>query len=169
MRLLAIDQGSKHAGFYDGETPTAVDLEENLPRHHRMMNFKKALEEYLKDAMENDGEPFDVVAYETPFNRGLDATRCGWGLAGIIEALATEYGAAVVDVRNTDLKQWAGVKVGRGAKGANESKFDMNKSPMIAKAEEFTLWSWTNLNDHVADAIVLYHYVLENARVTNGE
>lgn len=164
MRLLAIDQGSKHAGFYDGTTPTPIELNPDLIRHERMLEFKKALEGFL-----GSEEPFDAVAYETPFNRGLDATRCGWGLAGIIEAVATEYGAAVVDVPNTTLKAWVGIHVGRGAKGANESKFDVNKAPMIVKAEELTLWQFPDLNEHVADAIVLYHYVLERVEISNGK
>lgn len=165
MRLLAIDQGSKHAGFYDGVTPTPIELNPDLIRHERMFEFKKALVGFLEAAE----QPFDVVAYETPFNRGPDATRCGWGLAGIIEAIATEYGAAVVDIPNTTLKSWAGIHIGRGAKGANESKFDINKAPMIIKAEELTLWEFPDLNEHQADAIVLWHYVHEKMEMERGD
>jgi Holliday junction resolvasome RuvABC endonuclease subunit len=49
----------------------------------------------------------ELIVYEQPFARGAAATRCLWGIAGIIEALAHNAGAACLCITPSEIKKWA--------------------------------------------------------------
>lgn len=89
----------------------------------------------------------DVVVYETPFARGRDATRSLWGMAGVLEARATEMGLPVVDVAVSTIKKHA---TGRG---------DAPKSTMIDAARRR---GYGGNDEHEADAFCLLKYAEEN-------
>ncbi len=145
MKLIAIDLG-KYSGFYNGEEAHTEFLGDPPKKHAgafrtvRFGRFHRFLDEYFLTQ-----QP-DVVAYERPFSRGLDATRSGWGYAGIIEAMADQYGAASLDPTNQTIRKWA---TGTGKKQGS-------KSPMIARAKELC---GLDLDEHSADAVCMWHYV----------
>lgn len=90
----------------------------------------------------------DLVVYETPFARGRDATRCGWGSAGVIEAAASLAGLPVIDVAVATIKKFA-TRDGRASK-------DM----MIRAAQRL---GYQGSNEHEADAFWLLKYAEQNA------
>ncbi len=151
MKLIAIDIG-KYTGFYNGITAHTEFLGEKPKgyhgpfRHQRFEKFLNFLTGYLLV------EAPDIVCYERPFGRGFDATRSGWGYAGIIEAVATDLGAAVLDPHNGTVRKWA---TGSGKKAGS-------KEPMVAKAKELT---GLDLDEHSADAVCIWHYVNETMEV----
>ena len=92
-------------------------------------------------------EKYDAVIYETPFARGRDATRSLWGIAGLIEAVASKHYKPVVDCAVPTLKKFA---TGNG-KAVKES--------MIAAAHKF---GYRGDNEHEADAVCLLKYAEAN-------
>jgi len=78
----------------------------------------------------------DVVLYERPFARGQDATRCLWGIAGLIEAVFGDH-CAVLDITPAEIKKYA----------TGDSKAD--KDAMIFAA---MLTGYSGENEHEADA-----------------
>lgn len=144
LRILGIDIGS-HTGLFDGEHATTLEF--TGLRHEKMMQLHRQLTSYMSS------RPFfDVVIFERPFNRGLGATRMLWGMAGVVEAVGTEQGAAVVDQLSGPIKKWA---TGYGGSG---------KDPMIAAAKK--IYSGLIMNDHEADAICIHRYADEVIGVT---
>lgn len=94
---------------------------------------------------------FDVVIYETPFARGLHATRSLWGIAGVIELAAMNNKMVVLDVSVATIKKFA---VGRG---------DAPKNAMVAAARKF---GYRGANEHEADACCLLKYAEANLERT---
>lgn len=92
----------------------------------------------------------DAVFYERPFARGDDATRCLWGLAGLIEATATNAGFPVVDMPPGTIKRWA---TGKG---------NATKEEMIGAAQ---IMGYDGTNEHEADCYLGLLYALENVNV----
>lgn len=145
VKILAIDPSSTDAGICSNERPVTWRMH-GEDRTARLADFHARLKAELS-AAEDGGAPYDIVVYERPFARGKDATRCLWGVAGIIEALGHLAGAAVLDIPNQTLKKWAGV---------GNLK---NKEGMIAAMEART--GFRGLNEHEADALALREYVIE--------
>lgn len=87
----------------------------------------------------------DAVFYERPFARGMDATRSLWGLAGLVEAQATNAALPVVDMPPGTIKSWA---TGKG---------HATKEEMIAAAQ---IMGYTGTNEHEADAFLGLQYAL---------
>lgn len=58
----------------------------------------------MRDQFEAAG--VDAVVYERPFARGKDATRCLWGIAGLLEGV---FGGicAVLDWTPSEIKKWS--------------------------------------------------------------
>jgi hypothetical protein len=104
------------------------------------------------------GTTFDVCHYERPFSRGYDATRCGWGIGGLIEAV---YGdrCVVLDTTPQSIKSFAlgSKKVARKKmKSAERRKAAAaEKLAMIARAREL---GYTGNNEHEADAFLGLKY-----------
>lgn len=147
MKLVAIDLG-KYMGLYNGETPCTIflgDPPKKFGAPYRPYRFGKwvlELNEYLLR------EQPDVIVYERPIARGLDATRSLWGYAGIVEAYAVIHEAVPLDVQNNTVRKWA---TGHGAKQGS-------KTPMIDAAERL---SGLKLDEHSADAVCIWHYTNE--------
>lgn len=89
----------------------------------------------------------DAVVYETPFARGYHATRSMWGLAGVLEACASERGIPVVDVSVSTIKKFA---TGHGF---------APKDSMVAAACKL---GYRGKNDNEADAYCLLKYAEAN-------
>jgi len=89
----------------------------------------------------------DAVVYETPLGRGQAATRILWGIAGLLEATATQAGLGLVDVAVPTIKKFA---TGNGM---------ASKVEMLAAAKKF---GYTGADEHEADAVCLLHYAIAN-------
>ena len=104
------------------------------------------------------GVVFDVCHYERPFARGFDATRCGWGIAGLIEGV---YGAdcVVLDTTPQSIKSFAlgSKKIARKKMTSAERRVAAanEKLAMIARAREL---GYTGDNEHEADAYLGLKY-----------
>lgn len=149
MKLIAIDPGSNEMGImhYRLARPRTLYFSGNRP--YRLAQVMLQLDDIFVV------DPFiDTVLFERPFARGGPATRCLWGVAGIIEAVATKHGCATLDITPSMLKKWA---LGKGG-GLR------NKDPMIALAG---VMGYDGLNEHEADALLLYHFGLEH--IKSGE
>lgn len=142
MKIIAFDLGANFAWATNiQKVPMCFhDVFEGL-RAHRQAKLLDRLDKLLNFGFGNSR--YDLVVYETPFARGRDATRCGWGQAGIIEAVASKYNVPVVDVAVATIKKFA-TGDGRAPKTA-----------MICAAQEF---GFTVVNEHEADAACLLKY-----------
>lgn len=94
----------------------------------------------------------DVVVYERPFGRGQAATRMGWGMAGVIEAMATLNEAAVIDVHNASVKKFAAKRGGAA------------KDYMLAAC---WAWGFDPQGEHAADAVCVLHYTEATMEVSH--
>ena len=119
------------------------------PRAHRAAQIMRWLRVRFTEIKK--AGTVDLVAYERPFSRGMDATRCGWGIAGLIEALATEiFQCAVTDTDPQTIKKFA---TGNSKAG---------KSEMTEAAQRM---GYTGFCEHEADAYCLLKYSEGNATV----
>lgn len=161
MKILAVDPSTTSCGVFDGVTPETWVFKGNRPV--RFAAFAERLSAKLKEAADTD-MPFDVVIYEYAFARGADATRCGWGMDGIIEALATSGGCAVIDVQNSALKAWAR---SRGAEIIPANKKKKVKGNGKQGMIDFVLEKFgiAVSSDDEADAISAWNYAREKAVV----
>ena len=144
MKIIAFDLGAHFAMAHNG-FPEVVCTEHGVftgPRAHRAGATLHYITRRLRECADNK-VPMDVAVYELPFARGRDATRCLWGLAGIIEAACTNAGLAVLDVTPGEIKKFA---TGKG--GAS-------KEEMMDAAEAL---GYAGGNEHEADAFMLLKY-----------
>lgn len=125
------------------------------PRQERAAQTLRWLVRRRKD-MRDAGITFALVHYERPFSRGFDATRCGWGLAGMIEAVFGDN-AVVLDSTPQSIKSFALEKIGRVP---SRSKTKMKAADRTAAALQEKLWmieaaqamGYEGNNEHEADA-----------------
>lgn len=89
----------------------------------------------------------DAVFYERPFGRGMAATRSGWGIAGVIEAVAAKHRLVALDMPPSTIKKFI---TGNGR---------ACKEDMIAAARTF---GYTGNDEHEADAICALKYAEAN-------
>lgn len=161
MRLLAIDPGTKHMGWFDGEQWGTWDFPEKLPRAERLALALRALEEKIRGEMTDSLDVDYTVVYEEQFNRGRDATKCLLGVQGIIEAVATDAGSAVLFLNNSTTKKWTGAKTkDQMIKWAARKVDHLN-----VVGVQFCPPECTSLNEHEADAIAIYYYALEHMEI----
>lgn len=152
MKILAVDPSTTSLGWASnvwGEVEWGdLGAPWKAPRPNRFQIMADGLTGLFRETQ------FDAVIYYTPFGRGADATRCQWGMAGIIEALATEHGAAVLDVEEGTVRAFHGFKLPKGlAKG--ERRLHL-KALALAKVAELGYGGIKS--DDVADAILLLEY-----------
>lgn len=149
MKILALDLGaSMGVAHNNARTLTAFSLKlRGQNREQRLAALAEYLDLFLKTPAK-----FETVIYERPFCRGLHATRSLWGYAGVIEAVATKHGCAVLDVPPTKVK-WH-------ATGSGKAK----KADMIAWAKKTHNM---DLDEHAADALAALDYAINN--VVRGE
>ena len=144
MKIIAFDLGAHFAMAHNG-FPEVVCVEHGVftgPRAHRAGATLRYISRRLAEC-KNNGVPMEVAVYERPFARGMDATRCLWGLAGIIEAACTNNGLAVVDALPTEIKKFA---TGKGT---------ASKEAMMDAARAM---GYQGDNEHEADAFMLLKY-----------
>lgn len=150
MKIIAFDLGKNFAWAHNLEKKL-VAAHWVLPgetRAHRL----GALDRDLTNLFLNlDG--LDIVIYETPFARGRDATRTLWGIAGLIEACASNAGLPVVDAAVPTIKKFA---TGSGK---------ASKEEMIAAAKKM---GYKGKNEHEADSVCLLRYAEANLERVNG-
>lgn len=157
MNIIHFDIGSNMAFAHNGcegvvvvEHFTAVGS-----RQHRAAQTLRWLARRAKE-MKEAGIKLDVVHYDRPFTRGYDASRCLWGIAGIVEAV---FGADTVLLDSTpqSVKSFALEKLGRKP---TRSKTKMKKADREAAAKQEKLWmieaaqvmGYSGDNEHEADA-----------------
>lgn len=149
MRILAIDPSTTRMGFADATGTWAVTAAGT-----RQQRLGRMLE-HLLDAP-NRGDVPDVVAYYTPFARGLDATRCQWGVAALIEARFAAF-SAVMDVREAAVRAWAGIAAPKGMPKGKQRVF------LKAATREF-VGAGPELSEDECDALLLLKYVEANIK-----
>jgi Holliday junction resolvasome RuvABC endonuclease subunit len=142
MNIIAFDLGRNFAWARNTDPLRVGNFTMDGPRAHR----QGRLLEYL-DALFERAVALQAVVYETPFARGRDATRSLWGIAGIIEACATNAGLPVVDVAVPTIKKFA---TGNGF---------APKTEMIIAAKKF---GYKGNSEHEADAVCLLKYAEAN-------
>ncbi len=164
MKIVALDIGANmalaHNGFIDFIVTDHTTFDG--PRASRLAAAMHWLNKRLGEIVKDCG-PMDLLIYERPFSRGFDATRSGWGYAGVIEALATSHGMAVADQTPQSIKSFALAKVGKTAargkkkltKAERTEKGAAEKLAMIAAAQEM---GYYGEHEHEADAFCLLRY-----------
>jgi len=159
MNILAIDPSSTILGWasnaFGEDDHGVIEAPGKIPRPNRLQIIMEELAGIFREAR------FDAVVFYTPFARGKDATRSQWGIAGIIEALATEHGSAVLDVYEGTVRAFHGFKLPlKLAKG--ERRLHL-KALALAKVAEL---GYHNVkSDDIADAILLLEYVKAKIKV----
>ena len=99
MKIIAFDLGKNFAWAHNAHGRQSSRIMTNHAtiegaRAHRLA----ATMELLTNLLTPLAFDLDAVVYETPFARGRDATRSLWGIAGMIEACATNAGLPCLDV-----------------------------------------------------------------------
>lgn len=107
--------------------------------------------------MKAAGIKFDVAHYERPFARGYDATRCGWGLAGIIEAVFGED-CVVLDTTPQSIKSFALGKAPARKKMTSKEKTAASKAEKLAMIARAQALGYYGDNEHEADAFLGLKY-----------
>lgn len=153
MKFIAIDLGSNMALAHNGFDDVVVtDFQEfkGIRAHRAGATFSwldRRFTEIVKECR------IHAVVYERPFARGMDATRCLWGLAGIIECVATNHKLAVLDLDPQSIKKFS---TGKGSG---------KKPDMLAAAQRL---GYQGDNEHEADAYCLLKCALSTAEITRG-
>ena len=149
MKIIAFDLGRNFAFAHNRTKVPVTHLEilKGETRAHRLGYLNEFLTKLFYDYRRRTMPGFDIAVYETPFARGRDATRSLWGIAGIIEACATNAGLPVVDVAVPTIKKFA---TGHGK---------ASKDDMIAAARRM---GYKGSNEHEADAVCLLRYAEAN-------
>lgn len=149
MKIIALDLGSNMALAHNGMDVPIVDRYTAVgPRAHRAKDIMLWVNKRFSEIRANCD--IELVVYERPFGRGMDATRCGWGIAGIVEAVATAHGWPVTDTDPQTIKKFA---TGKGR---------AEKEQMIAAARGM---GYTGNNEHEADAYCLLKYAESSALI----
>lgn len=136
-----------------------ITLDPKLLRHDRFY----LLYEELEGLFSVMGPEFTV--YNRPFARGQDATRCGWGAAGLIEAKAARWGSAVTDIYEAAVRRFFGIFDDPAYKAAKTraKRRKVLKSLSLDKAR--TLCNNDLESDDIADAVLALYYTLMNSEV----
>ena len=149
LKLITFDLGANFALAHNGCEDVVVVEHHDFSKHARAARAGLTLH-YLQTRlaeMHKAGIHFDAAVLERPFARGMDATRCLWGLAGIIEGVCSNphapWAMAVVDSTPSEIKKFA-----TGISGAS-------KSLMLDAARKL---GYTGSNEHEADAFLLLKY-----------
>lgn len=151
--ILAIDPSTTSLGWACNG-PVSVTIGTCTARGDRPERLRHMAAQ-LKHLMETV-EP-DAVVYYRPFARGDDATRCGWGIAGIIEAAAAQAKAAVIDLPEVTVRRFHGL---------NGKDRDALKAQALDLAAEII--GLRPRNDDEADAILLLAYARQHITVRSA-
>jgi hypothetical protein len=160
LKIIHFDLGTNMAFAHNGcdGVVVAERFTATGPRATRAAQTLAWMQERKRE-MSLAGIRFNVCHYERPFSRGFDATRCGWGLAGLIEAV---WGASCVVLDSTPqaIKSFAlGKAPNRGkSKMSSLKRREANaqeKFNMIAAAQSL---GYYGENEHEADAYLGLKY-----------
>ena len=161
MNIIHFDLGSHMAFAHNGYADLGIVECDHLDAEGtRAVRAAKILEWLLplKQALATNGIKFDVCHYERPFSRGFDATRCGWGIAGLVEAVFGND-CVVLDTTPQSIKSFAlGSKKIARKKMTSRQRHEAaakEKLAMIARAREL---GYTGDNEHEADAYLGLKY-----------
>lgn len=147
VKIIALDLGSNMALAHNGMGVPIVDHKTfEGHRTHRIYEIMWWIDKRFAEIEMECGA--DLVVFERPFARGMDATRSGWGIAGVIEALATKYGWPVTDTDPQTIKKFS----------TGNSR--ASKEQMIEAAQGM---GYTGTNEHEADAFCLLKYAEKSA------
>lgn len=154
LRTIAFDLGANSAFAHKLDNKLKVKFRsfEGI-REHRAAAYMRWLYEEFADIQISGVLP-DAIVYERPFARGQHATRALWGIAGILEAVATNAGWAVLDITPGEIKKFA--------TGSGKAE----KPAMIAAAKKF---GYKGTNEHEADAVCLLHYAEKYVSIPEGK
>lgn len=157
MKIIHFDIGSNMAFAHNGcgDVIVTEHFVATGARQERAAQTLRWLARRAKE-MKEAGVVFNLCHYERPFSRGFDATRCGWGLAGMIEAV---FGGncVVLDSTPQSIKSFALDKIGRVP---SRSKTKMKACDREAAARQEKLWmieaaqvmGYEGENEHEADS-----------------
>lgn len=157
MNIIHFDIGSHMALAHNGCDGVVV-VEHFVATGPRQERAAQTLRWLAKRAaqMKAAGIVFNLCHYERPFSRGFDATRCGWGLAGIIEGV---FGSncAMIDSTPQSIKSFALAKIDRTP---SRSQGKMKSADRVVAAKQEKLWmieaaqamGYEGDNEHEADA-----------------
>lgn len=104
-----------------------------------------------------DGVQFDVVHYERPFTRGFDASRCLWGIVGILEAVVGDK-LPILDSTPQAIKSFALGKAPKRVKLNSRDKKAANVAEKQKMIEAAQFLGYMGNNEHEADAFLGLKY-----------
>lgn len=151
MKLIAFDIGSHMAAAHNGAGNDDRRVTVEVFKGDRVTRAA-ATALWLRETfarLEARWGPFDAVAYERPFARGQAATRALWGIAGLIDAEATNAGMAVLDFTPAEIKEYA---AGKG---------NADKDAMTFAAQ---MLGYLGEDEHEADTWCLLDYCINKLK-----
>lgn len=166
MKIIHFDIGSNMAFAHNacGDVVVVEHFKATGSRADRAAQTLRWLARRTKE-MKDAQIKFDVCHYDRPFTRGYDASRCLWGIAGIVEAV---FGGDTVLLDSTpqSVKSFALAKIGRVP---SRSKTKMKSADRIKAAAQEKLWmveaaqvmGYTGDHEHEADAYCGLKYAEE--------
>ena len=153
MIILGIDPSTTNLGWAFNPTWTGeITAPAKIPRQKRLLTMWRGLVPVLNSSR------VDLVTYYRPFTRGDDATRCQWGVVGIVEAIATNAGAAVTDVSEGAVRSHYGI-ASRLPKGEARRK-DLKEKALAAARQV----GYIGASIDEAEAVLLVEYTRANAK-----
>lgn len=151
MKIATFDLGSNMAVAHNiNEAPVVASRTYKGDRVERAHQTLWLLQD-LRRQFDSWGG-VDVVLYERPFARGQDATRCLWGIAGMIEGVFGDH-CAVLCITPAEIKKHA-------TGNAKASKDDMIFAAMLT--------GYAGENEHEADAWCLLRMAEETLTISKA-
>jgi hypothetical protein len=157
LKIIHFDLGTNMAFAHNGcGEPICERFVASGTRAQRAAQTLNWLQQRLME-MYAEGVTFDVAHYERPFARGFDATRCGWGLAGIIEAI---FGSdcVVLDSTPQAIKSFALGKAPARKKTSSKEKKIASVAEKLLMIEKAQALGYYGDNEHEADAFLGLKY-----------
>lgn len=165
MNIIHFDLGSNMALAHNGCGDVVV-TKHFVAKGSRAQRMSQTLDWLVKVkyAAHEAGIKFDVAHYERPFSRGFDATRCGWGIAGLVESVFGND-CVVLDSTPADIKKFALGKIKR-VKMTSAEKKKANAAEKLAMIDVAQFWGYQGNNEHEADAFLGLKYAETEVRKT---
>jgi hypothetical protein len=161
MNIIHFDLGSNMAFAHNGCGDVIVTdkFVATGPRAERQSQILAWLIK-RKAQMAAAGIRFDVCHYERPFARGFDATRSGWGIAGLIEGVFGGDGV-ILDSTPQAIKKFALGTGGTKKAKNNKERAENNKNVKLAMIDAAQALGYAGDNEHEADAYMGLLYAVQ--------
>lgn len=159
MNIIHFDLGSNMALAHNGCGDVVVTdhFVATGPRTERQAQILRWLVR-RKEEFKKAGIKFDVCHYERPFARGFDATRSGWGIAGLIEGVFGND-CVILDTTPQSIKSFAlGSKKIARKKMTSAERHAAAAAEKLAMIEAAQVLGYTGDNEHEADAFLGLKY-----------